>query len=234
MTDINFDSNFWNQTNGTYTGYTISGNTCTLTDQVNATGGGVPNGKTLKINGGVGLTVNQGKTFNLDGTISSSGVGAGGLLNYGTIEIGKYGTILFSNSTFGNGGIINLNGEYSSIEAYSGLQNWGIINNKNSEFTGGINWWTGVNSGTIINNGTFDAYGNFNAPLKNIGVILSSTIVGGDGVNNQDGGKYYYPGNGSTTNQIDITSNFTLPASSTFKVPNGKTLKIPNGVTFTI
>ena len=80
MTDINFDSNFWNQTNGTYTGYTISGNTCTLTDQVNATGGGVPNGKTLKINGGVGLTVNQGKTFNLDGTISSSGVGAGGCL----------------------------------------------------------------------------------------------------------------------------------------------------------
>ena len=43
-------------------------------------------------------------------------------------------------------------------------------------------------------------------------------------------GTYYKPDN----NIIEITADFTLPASSTFKVPNGKTLKIPNGVTFTL
>ena len=230
MTNINFDANFWAQTDGTYTGYTISGNTCTLTSNivVSVTDGSIPIGKTLETNGYDLEIYNELQviTFTNKGTINNDTNiwNYENFINNGTLTSG-------SSSKFYNAKYFINNGTFTTEYDFT---NYGVCIN-NGTFTcnqGNANF---NNHSYLINNDSITTRTDL-PNIYNYHTILSNSVISGEGANNltDDSGRTGVDYEPDTNGNINITADFTLPDSSTFEVPDGKTLKISNGVTFTI
>ena len=191
-TDINFGPAFWNS---------ITGNTYTLTGNVNVTGGSIPSGKKIIFNGFI-LTIPTSLTFINEGTLlldlSYSKIINNGTVQNNNIITNDSGTITNNVNCFiynNTDGIINNNASYARID--DAFDNHGTI----------------INENIIVNN---DYIFNWKS-IRNNGSILSNSEISGSAPTGT--GAYYKPDNSGT---IEITSNFTLPASSTFEVPSGK------------
>ena len=217
MTNINFDANFWNS---------VSGDTYTLTGDVYATGGEVPSGKTLEIPSNYTLHINSGVTFVNNGNIDNNyilyNISQGTFINNGTIT---NNSTFFNDGTFTNNYNIYNNEGSKVYNAGTFTNNYNINNNETARINNSITH-TIINNHTITNNGT----------ITNSGSILSNSVI-----NNSSGtaapptgtGTYYYPNNGGTPNQIDITADFTLPVGSSLTIKSGTTLQINASKTFT-